>query len=43
MVPEKRSLDLQISLDGMNFATGRFPPSMHPETHVSRKTMYIAL
>ena len=34
-VPSLDSLDLQVSLDGRNFATGKFPPSMHPETHVS--------
>ncbi|KAJ3714865.1 vacuolar protein sorting/targeting protein 10 [Lentinula guzmanii] len=28
-----RALELQVSLDGVNFATGEFPPSMHPETH----------
>ncbi|KAF8887404.1 Oligoxyloglucan reducing end-specific cellobiohydrolase [Infundibulicybe gibba] len=28
-----RSLDLQVSLDGARFASGMFPPSMHPETH----------
>ena len=34
LLPEKRSLALQVSLDGVHFATGQFPPSMHPETHV---------
>ncbi|KAF8962397.1 vacuolar protein sorting/targeting protein 10 [Flammula alnicola] len=33
MIQEKRSLELQVSLDGKHFALGRFPPSMHPETH----------
>ncbi|KAJ7065213.1 vacuolar protein sorting/targeting protein 10 [Mycena amicta] len=33
LLPQKNSLDLQISLDGVRFATGIFPPSMHPETH----------
>ncbi|KAJ7132166.1 vacuolar protein sorting/targeting protein 10 [Mycena epipterygia] len=33
LLPEKRSLDLQVSLDGVKFATGMFPPSMHPEAH----------
>ncbi|KAF7289529.1 Sortilin [Mycena chlorophos] len=33
LLPQKNSLDLQISLDGVRFATGMFPPSMHPETH----------
>ncbi|KAG6856320.1 vacuolar protein sorting/targeting protein PEP1, partial [Tephrocybe sp. NHM501043] len=28
-----RSLELQVSLDGYNFATGQFPIGMHPETH----------
>jgi hypothetical protein len=32
----KDSLNLQVSLDGRIFATGRFPPNMHPETHVNR-------
>ncbi|TFK37398.1 vacuolar protein sorting/targeting protein 10 [Crucibulum laeve] len=30
---QKRSLGLQVSLDGIQFASGQFPPSMHPETH----------
>jgi hypothetical protein len=33
LLPERRSLDLQVSLDGVHFATGKFPPTMHPETH----------
>lgn len=33
LLPEQRSLDLQVSLDGVKFAAGKFPPSMHPETH----------
>ncbi|KAJ7281966.1 vacuolar protein sorting/targeting protein 10 [Mycena rebaudengoi] len=33
LLPEKRSLDLQVSLDGVRFATGMFPANMHPETH----------
>ncbi|KAJ3513798.1 hypothetical protein NLJ89_g2750 [Agrocybe chaxingu] len=33
MIPEKKSLELEVSLDGQHFATGQFPPSMHPETH----------
>ncbi|KAF8638219.1 hypothetical protein AX17_002368 [Amanita inopinata Kibby_2008] len=33
LVPEKRSLDLQVSLDGIRFSPGRFPPSLHPEAH----------
>ncbi|KAI5121770.1 hypothetical protein M0805_009581 [Coniferiporia weirii] len=30
---EKRSLDLQVSLDGKNFATGIFPPTLRPQNH----------
>ncbi|KAJ2911663.1 hypothetical protein MD484_g8748, partial [Candolleomyces efflorescens] len=33
MIPDKRALELQVSLDGTHFASGQFPPSMHPETH----------
>ncbi|KAK0452799.1 vacuolar protein sorting/targeting protein 10, partial [Desarmillaria tabescens] len=33
LLPARHSLDLQVSLDGVNFATGLFPPSMHPEAH----------
>ena len=33
---ERQSLDLQVSLDGRNFATGVFPPSLRPENHVSQ-------
>ncbi|TFK75051.1 Oligoxyloglucan reducing end-specific cellobiohydrolase [Pluteus cervinus] len=33
LLPREHSLDLQVSLDGSHFAAGRFPPSMHPETH----------
>lgn len=33
-LPERQSLDLQVSLDGRTFAAGQFPPSMHPDTHV---------
>jgi hypothetical protein len=29
------SLELEVSLDGIHFATGKFSPSMHPETHVN--------
>src|SRR5215510_6829406 len=32
-LPSSSSLELQVSLDGRTFATGRFPPSMHPQTH----------
>ncbi|KAG8221150.1 hypothetical protein J3R82DRAFT_2696 [Butyriboletus roseoflavus] len=32
-LPTKDSLDLQVSLDGLTFATGKFPPGMHPNTH----------
>ncbi|EDR05453.1 uncharacterized protein LACBIDRAFT_303185 [Laccaria bicolor S238N-H82] len=33
MIPERRSWELEVSLDGNHFATGKFPPSVHPETH----------
>ncbi|KAJ7019632.1 vacuolar protein sorting/targeting protein 10 [Mycena alexandri] len=33
LLPPKRSLNLQVSLDGVGFATALFPPSMHPESH----------
>ncbi|EDR05456.1 uncharacterized protein LACBIDRAFT_329753 [Laccaria bicolor S238N-H82] len=33
MIPERRSWELEVSLDGIHFATGKFPPSVHPETH----------
>ncbi|KAI0057638.1 Oligoxyloglucan reducing end-specific cellobiohydrolase [Artomyces pyxidatus] len=32
-LPEQRSLDLQVSLDGRTFATGQFPPTMRPAQH----------
>ncbi|THH18916.1 hypothetical protein EW146_g2149 [Bondarzewia mesenterica] len=32
-LPERKSLDLQVSLDGRTFATGQFPPNMRPEQH----------
>ncbi|KAG9313252.1 hypothetical protein JVU11DRAFT_6715 [Chiua virens] len=32
-VPAKNALDLQVSLDGLTFATGKFPVGMHPDTH----------
>ncbi|KAF9224207.1 Oligoxyloglucan reducing end-specific cellobiohydrolase [Gyrodon lividus] len=32
-LPTKDALDLQVSLDGQTFATGKFPPGMHPNTH----------
>ncbi|KAH7881943.1 hypothetical protein F5I97DRAFT_1932104 [Phlebopus sp. FC_14] len=32
-LPTRNVLDLQVSLDGRNFATGKFPPGMHPDTH----------
>ncbi|KIJ89619.1 GMC oxidoreductase [Laccaria amethystina LaAM-08-1] len=36
VVAERCSLELEVSLDGIHFATGKFPPSMHPETqHVN--------
>ncbi|KAF9524397.1 Oligoxyloglucan reducing end-specific cellobiohydrolase [Crepidotus variabilis] len=31
MVPDKHTLELQVSLDGVHFASGQFPPSMRPE------------
>ncbi|KAG2012263.1 signal sequence binding protein [Coprinopsis cinerea AmutBmut pab1-1] len=31
--PETKSLELQVSLDGTHFASGKFPPSMSPNTH----------
>jgi hypothetical protein len=31
---KSKDLDLQVSLDGVNFASGQFPPSMSPSTHV---------
>ncbi len=40
MNPQKKSLELQVSLDGEHFASGKFPPSMHPETHVRRILAY---
>ena len=32
---QKRSLDIQVSLDGRHFAPGEFPPNMRPDQHVS--------
>ncbi|KAI0630633.1 Oligoxyloglucan reducing end-specific cellobiohydrolase [Trametes polyzona] len=29
----RQSLDIQVSLDGRNFAPGEFPPSMRPDQH----------
>ncbi|KAI0653007.1 Oligoxyloglucan reducing end-specific cellobiohydrolase [Cubamyces menziesii] len=29
----RQSLDIQVSLDGRNFAPGEFPPTMRPEQH----------
>ena len=34
MLPSRGTLELQVSLDGNRFASGQFPPSMRPETHV---------
>ncbi|KAK1231898.1 vacuolar protein sorting/targeting protein PEP1 [Marasmius sp. AFHP31] len=31
--PSTNTLELQVSLDGIHFAPGVFPPSMRPETH----------
>ncbi|KAJ7623527.1 vacuolar protein sorting/targeting protein 10 [Roridomyces roridus] len=42
LLPESRSLDLQVSLDGVKFATGMFPPSMHPTAHASATLHYAA-
>jgi hypothetical protein len=33
LIPERSSLDLQVSVDGVNFAAGQFPPSIRPEAH----------
>ncbi|KAF8798604.1 vacuolar protein sorting/targeting protein 10 [Phlegmacium glaucopus] len=33
VLPSRGTLELQVSLDGNRFASGKFPPSMHPETH----------
>ncbi|KAF5364419.1 hypothetical protein D9758_010687 [Tetrapyrgos nigripes] len=33
MLPSRQSLDLQVSLDGVNFAPGMFPPGMKPDSH----------
>ncbi|KAJ7788937.1 hypothetical protein B0H14DRAFT_3095034 [Mycena olivaceomarginata] len=33
IVVDTGSLNLQISLDGVHFAAGQFPPNMKPETH----------
>ncbi|KAI0794611.1 Oligoxyloglucan reducing end-specific cellobiohydrolase [Fomes fomentarius] len=30
---DKQSLDVQVSLDGRNFAPGEFPPTMRPDQH----------
>jgi hypothetical protein len=32
-VPERQTLELQVSLDGRTFSSGKFPPSMRPESH----------
>ncbi|KAH8113722.1 hypothetical protein DFH11DRAFT_1544928 [Phellopilus nigrolimitatus] len=32
---ERQSLDLQVLLDGKNFATGVFPPTLRPQDHES--------
>ncbi|KAG6330590.1 hypothetical protein ID866_8498 [Astraeus odoratus] len=32
-LPQRKALDIQVSLDGRTFATGQFPPGMHPNTH----------
>ncbi|KAF9483067.1 vacuolar protein sorting/targeting protein 10 [Pholiota conissans] len=33
MTASHTALELQVSLDGKHFSAGKFPPSMHPETH----------
>lgn len=33
LLPQRHTLDLQVSLDGIKFATGQFPPTMHPTAH----------
>ncbi|KAI5891897.1 uncharacterized protein SCHCODRAFT_01171214 [Schizophyllum commune H4-8] len=38
MGPKSRSLQLQVSLAGANFAKGRFPPSLHSEMLVSSRS-----
>ncbi|KAM6497418.1 Vacuolar protein sorting/targeting protein 10 [Amanita muscaria] len=32
-LPERRAIDLQVSLDGVRFAAGQFPPGIRPEAH----------
>ncbi|RPD60705.1 Oligoxyloglucan reducing end-specific cellobiohydrolase [Lentinus tigrinus ALCF2SS1-6] len=32
-LPQKQSLDIQVSLDGRTFAPGEFPPTMRPDQH----------
>jgi hypothetical protein len=32
-VPDRQTLELQVSLDGRTFSSGKFPPTMRPETH----------
>ncbi|KAF9035551.1 signal sequence binding protein [Panaeolus papilionaceus] len=33
VLPHKDTMELQVSLDGQNFATGKFPPSLKPDSH----------
>ncbi|KAJ7042878.1 Oligoxyloglucan reducing end-specific cellobiohydrolase [Mycena alexandri] len=33
LLTESRALNLQVSLDGVHFAAGRFPPNMDPNAH----------
>ncbi|KAF8174213.1 vacuolar protein sorting/targeting protein 10 [Pholiota molesta] len=33
MTQSQTALELQVSMDGKHFSSGKFPPSMHPETH----------
>ncbi|KAG2364310.1 vacuolar protein sorting/targeting protein 10 [Suillus spraguei] len=32
-LPNRGTLDLQVSLDGRTFALGNYPPGMHPDSH----------
>ncbi|KAF9263821.1 Oligoxyloglucan reducing end-specific cellobiohydrolase [Marasmius fiardii PR-910] len=33
LLPSTNSLELQVSLDGVHFSPGVFPPTIHPSTH----------
>ena len=43
VIPERRALDLQVSLDGVRFAEGKFPPSLHPAAHVRLSDYFVRL